>query len=363
MSANENGERCCDAACPCQEKIRSLEEKMRSLEETLKQFMTIFAEQESRLRVVDNELKERAFIADVLESSSKESEIPTGDASAFHGGAVYDSVRKQIISVYQNSNKCRDVFVTHLTDATHGKTEVKKNVIPFETNVRNPIYDGSRFIYFIQAGWDNGTVLSVRRFGRLDLESFIFEELPSLPNQPFKSFAPVFYGCYHHGVVFTCDYDMHLCGYEVEKKSWRRFGIVLPLSGGEPWKHGNLLSDPSDEKHLYLLGSYTNTGIYRIDFDAYTCTLLSSAPRSSFRSYDATLVRPCSDSNTFVVIASMGGNDYHMYSSKTNKWKALPGWKGSGIAQHSRCFLVYAEDTKTFYYHIHGRKTWEVVQL
>jgi len=207
------------------------------------------------------ELKDRAFIADILESSSKGSDIPAGDSSVFHGGAIFDDVRKQIISVYQNSNKCRDIFVTRLSDAGHGTLEVKRNVIPFDSNVRNPIYDGSRFVYFVQAGWNNGAVLCARRFGRLDLESFTFEELPSLPPEPFKCFAPVFYGCYHYGVVFLADSDMHLCGYEVDKKTWRRFGIVLPLGGGEPWKHGNLLSDPTDEKHLYFLGSYTKTGI------------------------------------------------------------------------------------------------------
>jgi len=357
MSTNENGGRCCDASCPCQEKIRSLEE-------TVKQFMTAFAEQESRLRAVENELKDRAFVSDVLESTSRNSEIPTGHSEVSHGGAMYDDVRNQIISISQESNRCRDIFVTHLTDATHGTTEVKKNVIPFNCDLRMPMYDGKRFAYITETGWDKHCC---RRFGRLDLESFTFEELTSIPAEPYKMFAPCTYGCYHNGTLYMSDYESQLCGYDVEKKKWRRFGITLPNAvdrrdGDGEGRHGVLMSDPNDDDHLYFIGSYVETGLYRIDFDEYTCTLMSKLPPGGHKSFDSLFVRPFPDSESFLVIVQTGGKEWHMYSSRTNKWKKLIGWAGPD-QWCSRNFIVYANVTKTFYYHIKGHGHWEIVQL
>jgi len=300
-------------------------------------------------------LEDRTFIGDILDSSSRDSGIPAGHTDAFHGGALYDETRNMIISVSQDSNKCRDVHVTHLGDR---RTEVRKNIIPFDCQFRVPMYDGQRFVYFTERARDNDDSVCGRRFGRMDLESLTFEELPPLPAEPFKTFAGTFHGCYHHGVIFMSDDECQICGYDIESGVWRRYGITLPIEG-ERWKHGTLLSDPNDEHHLYLLGSYSKPGLYRIDFKSFTCTLLSLTP-GTVKCYDAVLVRSRPESSMFAIVAKTG-EKWHMYSSKSNKWKALD-WKGPGISW-SRDFLVYCQKTKTFYYHIHGQPTWEMVQL
>ena len=47
------------------------------------------------------------------------------------GGAVFDDARHIIVSISYDANWCRDVFVTQLSDATHGTTTCKKNLVPF----------------------------------------------------------------------------------------------------------------------------------------------------------------------------------------------------------------------------------------
>ena len=316
-----------------------------------------FAQLERRIHI----LEDRAFIADIIDSTSRDSGIPAGIPGARHGGAIFDEERNQIISVTTDSSNCRDVFVTHLTDANHGTTEVKKNVIPFDCQIRVPMYDGKRFVYFAERGWCNNQVVCGRRFGRLDLDSYSFKELATLPDDPFKMFAPCFHGCYHNGSVYMSDNESQLCRYIIERNEWRRCGIPLPVSGGDGNKYGYLLSDPSDENHLYLLGSCTKPGLYRIDFESFTCTMLSPTS-GALSSFDAILVRPRPESNIFAVVAVVGGSAWHAYSSKSNKWKALTDWKGPGCTW-CRGFLAYAQTTKTFYYHIHGQPTWEIVQL
>jgi len=307
---------------------------------------------ERRLR----EMEDKLFLADILDSASRDSGIPTGHTDAYHGAALLDEIRHQIISVSRDSNDCRDVFVTNLTTRS---TEVRRNIIPFNVRRRRPIYDGIRFVYFTEAGYNSDRsgehLLHGRRFGRLNLESFSFEELAPIPEDPFKMFAPVFYGCFHHGVVYMADGDCQLCGYNVERNTWRRYGIILPSDG--QWKQGSLLSDPTDEHRLYLLAV---TGLYRIDFETLTCTLLSPTPVPIY-TYDAALVRLRPDSEFFAVIVS-GSKGWYMYSSKTNKLKALDSWKPSGT-HYTRNFLVYDNASKTFYYHIHGQSTWQIVQL
>ena len=156
------------------------------------------------------------------------------------------------------------------------------------------------------------------------------------------------------------DSESQLCRYDIERNEWGRCGITLPNGDGEPWRHGTLLSDPSDEHHLYFLGSYTKPGLYRIDFESHTYSLLALAP-GRVMAFDCILVRPRSESDIFAVVAAVEGKAWHVYSSKSNKWKALD-WKGP-CNEWTRSYLVYAQTTKTFYYHIHGQPTFEIVQL
>ena len=325
-----------------------------------------YAQLERRLQALETKVEDRLFIADILESSSTDSGVPSGHSAATNGGAFYDEVRHQIISVYRESNNCRDIYITHLTDPFHGTNEVRRNVIPFDVKLRVPIYDGCRFAYFAESGWNDGEVICGRRFGRVDLDTFSFEELPPIPADPFQMFASVFYGCYHHGVVFMSDGESQLCGYDVERGIWKRYGITLPTiprSDLEKYRHGTLISDPDDPMHLYLLSSYARPGFCRIDLEARTCTLLSPSPRrGTFDCYDSVLVRSRPGSDSFVIVVWGIGSSWHMWSSKTHKWKALSDWK-EPQADRRRHFLVYAPDTKTFYYRVNGRSTWEAVKL
>jgi hypothetical protein len=155
------------------------------------------------------------------------------------------------------------------------------------------------------------------------------------------------------------DSSSQLCGYNIEKRTWSRIGIPLPLETAS--LYGRLLSDPLDENHLYLLGRWSLSNLYRIDLAAHTCTLL--CPTSvRVNEFDAALVRATPDSEEFYIVAAMDGGSWSMYSSKHNSWKALPDWKKVS-SDNIHNFLVYVPQTKTFYYHIRGRSTWEMVQL
>ena len=304
------------------------------------------------LRSEVRSLRSEVLALMVPESSSRESQILTGHSDAWNGGAFLDPVRNQIISFSWESNKCCDFFVTQLRDATHGTTEVKRVDIPFDIRVRNPIYDGSRFFYLAESGYDNGTLRPCRRFGRVDLEDFSFEELAEIP----KDFAAVFHGCFLQGVICMADNESQLWGYSVDTNEWIRYGVALPFTDGDKWRHGILLSDG---QCLYCLGSF---GLHRIEEDMRKCTLISSVPSGLAYTRDSILVLPYAESDCFMIVANVGGSKWSMYSSKTNKWKDLSDWDGPGT-QNGRNFLVYSDATKTFYYHIHGKDRWQIVQL
>jgi len=313
------------------------------------------AELERRFALLETTVVNWTFLTYILESLSKETEILTGHDDAYNCGAFFDDVRNQIVSFSWESNNCRDVFITHFRDSSHGSTEVVKNVIPFDIRVRTPMYDGKRYFYVPETGWENNELKTCRRFGRFDLESLTFQELASLPAE-FNMFAGIFYGCFFNGFVYIADNESQLCRYNVETNTWERYGITLPVGGGDKWHLGELLTD---SHNLYIIGSF---GLYQIDLEGRRCINLSSVPDGLDGSRDVILVRPCPESDTFVIVANVAGNSWQLYSSKTGRWKALPDWKGPGITW-SRNYLVYSRTTKTFYYHIHGKKTWECVQL
>ena len=54
---------------------------------------------------------------------------------------------------------------------------VKKDFDPFNSFCHSPVYDESRYVYFMESSYhgENG-----KRFGRVDLDIFTYEELPQL---------------------------------------------------------------------------------------------------------------------------------------------------------------------------------------
>jgi len=306
----------------------------------------------SRLRTAEDEL----FWLKLLHSGNVKSGIPTLHADARHGGAVIVTNQTEvlIISVSLESNQCRDVFITRLADATHGTTEKKENLIPFNNGYRQPMYDGDRYVYFTETTLEAG---KGRRFGRLDVVKFTFEELSPLP-EGYKTFCYGFAGCCHFGAVYIPNADSQLCVYDVERNTWFQHGMTIPTEG-QGW--GRFLSDPRDRSHLYCIGRCTMSNLYLIDLERRQHSILCPLP-TQVNELDAALVRPSPESDVFVIVARMYDGTWYVFSSKTNTWNLLPSWKKYDN-NWIRNFLVYSPASKTFYYHEHGSSTWDIVQL
>jgi len=300
-------------------------------------------------------LEDSLFLTQLELSVSRDSGIPTCHPDALHGGAILDDSRRIIVSVSRDCNKGRDVFVTHLTDEGDGTTEVLKDKILFDSHYRFPIYDGSRFVYFREMASGGGCG---KRFGRLDLDTFSFKELPAISIDIRDN---CFAGCYHRGVIYMIDTKCRLCGFNTQIERWDTYGIEIPVFNDGNKFYGRLLSDPQDPTHLYYIGFKTKNGLYKIDLDANTVTLLSRIPLE-VDEYDTILIRNRPQSDGFVIILSVTDGSWHMYSSRTKTWKALSKWKGKSL-DYIKDYLVFSQSTKTFYYHIHGNDTWETVQL
>jgi len=306
------------------------------------------AECQLRMTRIEDEL----FLVQLQLSSSRDSGIPTGRTNALNGGAIYDDSRRIIVSVARAYNQGRDVFVTHLAEKS---TEVMKDKIPFVVRRKRPIYDGKQFVYFLESPDDKE---KGRRFGRLNLDNFVFEELSPVPAEPFGRYSLATSGCFHQGVVFAADSRRQLCGYNVETKTWNEYhGIILPTGEGE-W--GAIFSDT---QHLYFgSGTEETRSLYRIDLDSRSLNRLSFVPTNP-GAYNAFLIYNRPGADFFVYIVCLPNGTWYMYSSKTETWKPLSPWNGWSGGCAIDDFLVYAPSTKTIYYHINGHETWEMVQL
>ena len=317
------------------ERLQRLENALRANQEALK------------------ECQERLFLAELELSSSFESNLSTVQSDAYHGGAVFDEASRKIISVSRGSNSCRDLFVTQLASPTVGVTGKWEKMIPFCAFYGPPVYDGCRFVYFFQYPDEQN------RFGRYDVQSNTFEELEKIPGD---HFASPFSGCFHHGVVYTLDCRDQLCGYDVARKEWFRSGITLPTYKSGTATYGHLLSDPRDARHLYYLAVKDRRNLIRIGLDNHSLIEICKLPWNSWL-YNTILVRNSPESEDFVIITSIEGGSWFMYSSKTNSWKSLSKWKKADTSGAQLRYLVYTSQFKTFYYHIRGSTTWEMVRL
>ena len=309
-----------------------------------------------RLQKLENQLfkvEARLFLAELELSSSYTSNIATSHNDAYHGGAVYDMNRQTIISVSRDSNNSRDIFLTKLTDPTHGSTQKLSNIIPFSAYYRFPVYDGKDSVYFTQFT-DNQN-----RFGYFDLKNNEFHELESLPG---AHFASPFSGCFNNGIVYYLDSQDQICGYDVEKRTWLRFYITLQTHKNTQYQcvYGHLLSDPSDPQHLYYLAIKDQQSLFQIDLNTHTCILLCQLPWNSF--LNNTLLIPAPFSDGFIIITCIDDGSWYMYSSKNNTWKQISKWK-KAYTEYVNSYLVYSPQYNTFYYHINGCSTWEMAQI
>jgi len=83
--------------------------------------------------VVEKKLIENPIHQFLETTTSCISTIPTGENTTHDGGAIYDPVRKIILSVSGTFNNGRNIKVTRMSDGTHGSTSTR-DVIPFGTH-------------------------------------------------------------------------------------------------------------------------------------------------------------------------------------------------------------------------------------
>ena len=229
-------------------------------------------------------------------------------------------------------------------------TEVKQKLIPFDASCHSPVYDGARYVYFMQRGDE--------RFGRVDLESFTFKELSSLSSDKFAQLSG---GCFHRGNVYAVDFHASLCYYNVSDRKWNFPGIRVPKYDEDICV--KLLNDPHNEANcIYMMSCYgSKGGLYRIDLDKRSVTLLSSPPVAYLYVKESLLVQL--DKDEFIVLAMLQDEIWYCYSSKNGSWTPLHNWKPchSGFVYQS--YLVFSPSMKSFFYHINWTDLWETVKL
>ena len=270
---------------------------------------------------------------------------------AAHYSCVIDDTRRIIVSVSDDSNECHDVFVTQLTDATHGTTTCKKNLVPFGSTNHAPVFDGTKHVFFME--YSNNC--DGRRFGCVDVDTWVFEELPQLPG---TKFGVVFSGCWHNGKVFAVDADKQLCAFDVAHNTWSRCGVTIPTPHGDAVRV-RLLSNPHDTQHIFVM--VCDGGLHVIDLEAHTVSLLSTPPVPFDKTRDVVVVGGA-DKDTFVVVAALCEGVWHVFDSHTKQWTKLGMWKPfKGELNHN--FLVFSPTLRSFFFHIHNTDTWEAVPL
>lgn len=345
----------------CEEMVELCNLGVLPAEELLDTCLTAFAASEQRARrelaacrqqLADREAAECLQLA---YTRSAPAALVTGHADARSGGAVLDDTRRRIVSVSDLAGKCRDVFVTTLADAQHGATVCRPGLVPFSSTNHAPVHDGGRYVYFMEYSFRDhaGT-----RFGRLDLDTLAFEELPPLPAG--SKFATTFSGCCHHGTVYAVDATPALCAYDPARRAWARFPDVRLPAEGE-FVSVRLLADPQDAPQLlYALGMAAKSGLYRVDIPRRAVSLLSAPPVPYDGTRDVALVR--ASPSEFVVVAALAEGCWHAYSSKQKAWAALANWAPcKGVFNHN--YLLYSSSLRAFFYHIHEHTSFEVVLL
>ena len=286
----------------------------------------------------------------VRQTRSETTSIATGHTDAKASGAVFDDTRRIIVSVSLGSNKCRDVFVTQLTDATHGTTTCKKNLVPFDSTDHTPVFDGTKHVFFMECSFE----CDGKRFGRVDVDTWKYEELPPLPG---TEFGVLFSGCWLDGKVFAVDADKQLCAFDVAHNTWSRCGVTVP-STDEEYVDVRLLSNPHDTQHIFVM--VDNGGLHVVDLATRTVSLLSTPPVPFDVTRDVVLVG--ADKDTFVVVAALEDGAWHVFDSITKQWTWLDGWKPYD-GEYNHNFLVFAPSLRSFFYHIEGKDKWEAVPL
>jgi len=281
---------------------------------------------------------------DALPASHNErSEINTGNNTSHDGGAIYDPVRRMILSVSGNYNNGRNLKISRLVDESHGETTLMPDVVPFGTHGQYPLFDGRQFTYFLQSeDGDNNN------FGRVDMDTLAFERLPSLPTGSFREFAS---GCCHNGMVYVIDRDLNIRVFNPDSTEWRTTHVSVP-------RPGRLMSDPTTPNTIYCL-CCDGRGLFRIDVEAETSEHISDSPSNFSLGANGEAFLARVSPSEFIIFAGLSAG-WHAYSLERNTWVRLPNWRN---VRNGSGHLVIVPEGPTALYHVDDSDRWEMVAL
>jgi len=276
-------------------------------------------------------------------TSSTASAIPTVERSSHDGAALYDQQRNIILAVSGNGNNCRNVAITHLTDAMHGETEVHADLIPFNSHGQYPIYDGVEYVYFLESEGEDEDV----RFGILNLDTLTFEALPDCTHG-FKEFCS---GCCVAGKIYVVDNDDHMEEYDPKSNLW----IQTPLLF-----HGEcrLLADPVEEDSMFML-EYGTRGLSQIDLATFTTSIVSAPEHEFDLSENGEALIVALPNGTRALFTFLSGY-WYCYLFERNTWIELEHWKE---ARNGSAHLVIIPEGPTALYHVDEESEWTAVNL
>jgi len=271
------------------------------------------------------------------------SEIRAGNDTSHDGGAIYDPVRRMILSVSGNYNNGRNLKITRMTDDTHGETTLMPDVVTFGTHGQYPIFDGRQYTYFLQSE-DGGNNM----IGRVDMDTLTFERLPQMPNSSFREFCR---GCFQNGNVYALDREYHVCEFNPETRVWRTLRC-----GTE--RAGCLMADPLEPNNIYCM-CVDGRGLMRIDIAEEACVHVTGSP-SNFSlgaNGEAVLIR--NSATEFLIFCGLSAG-WHVYSSERNRWERLANWRN--VRNGSGHLVIIPEGPRAFY-HVDDNSRWETVDL
>jgi len=274
---------------------------------------------------------------------SFDSAISANQESSHDGAAFYDPVRNCIFAVGGNVNNCRDVLVTRLTDATHGETTRRADVVPFSSHGQYPIFDGTNYAYFCESeGEDEDT-----RFGRLNLDTMTFEEL-ARPEESFREFNS---GCYANGRVYVICAD-NLMEYDPGANRWTNTGMEFE-------DDCRLLPDPLSEGDTFYCLYAGVRGLYQVNVHDHTTALVSNAPRDFDLNQNGEALIVALPDMTRVLFTSLSDHWFY-FSFDDQRWVELPEWSNT---HNGSAHLVVVPSGPVALYHIDGNPRWTGVNL
>ena len=291
-----------------------------------------------------------AINAAALETTrSAQSTAATGAASSHDGSAFYDPVRELVVSVSGNEDNCRTVLVMDVRGGVAAARTVRhENAVPFGSHGQYPVYDGRQYAYFLESeSGDNN------RFGRLDLDTLRFEELPPLPEDTsFREFCSA-------AIVGTRLYavtdESHLVAFDTDARTWAPTPVALDGSC-------RLLADPAggdgDGATLYVLCEGTR-GLFAVDPVAGTRRLVADVPEAFDLGQNGEALLVALPDLSRLLFASLC-NTWYCYDFEHARWTRLSGWAET---RNGSAHLVILPAGPTALYHIDEESTWQTVDL